>query len=90
MVGRLLSVKAAAAVLAALLLVGGVAAAATGRLPGQAQPAAEQAPATTGHAVGPAARVELGVAVKQGLCQAWRAGQGAEGGRRADLPALGR
>ena len=90
---KLASVKAAAAVLAALLSIGGVAAAATGLLPGQAEQAADQAPSTTGAGaagrdVGAAAVVGLDGAAKQGLCQAWQAGQGTEDGRRADSPAF--
>jgi hypothetical protein len=92
MPSKLLSVKAAAAVLAAVLSVGGVAAA-TGLLPSQAQPAADQAPSTTaaraaGHGLGDAAVVDLGAAAKAGLCRAWQAGQGADSGRRADSPAF--
>jgi hypothetical protein len=45
---KVFSMKAAAAALVAVLSVGGVAAAATGLLPGQASPVADQAPATTG------------------------------------------
>jgi hypothetical protein len=90
---KLASVKAAAAVLAAVLSIGGVAAAATGRLPGQAQQAADQAPSTTGaaaagHGLGEAAVVDLGAAAKTGLCRAWQAGQSADHGRRADSPAF--
>jgi hypothetical protein len=87
---KLASVKAAAAVLAALLSIGGVAAA-TGLLPGQAEPAADQASSTTGagaagHGLGAAAVADLDGAAKTGLCQAWQAGQGTEDGRRADSP----
>jgi hypothetical protein len=45
---KVFTMKAAAAALVAVLSVGGVAAAATGLLPGQASPVADQAPATTG------------------------------------------
>jgi len=93
MPSKLFSVKAAAAVLVAVLSIGGVAVAATGLLPGQAAPAADRAASTTGagaagHGVGAAAVADLGAATKNGLCQAWQAGQGAEGGRRADSPAF--
>jgi hypothetical protein len=59
------TMKAAAAALVAVLSLGGVAAAASGRLPGQASPVAEQAPATTGaeaaaHGLGKAAAANLG------------------------------
>jgi hypothetical protein len=90
---KLASVKAAAAVLAAVLSIGGVAAAATGLLPGQAEPAADQAASTTGagaagHGLGEAAVADLGAAAKAGLCRAWWAGQGTDHGRRADSPAF--
>jgi len=90
MLGKLFSVKAAAAVLAAVLSIGGVAAAATGLLPGQAEPAADQAASTTGagHGLGEAAVAALDGAAKTGLCRAWQAGQGADNGRRADSPAF--
>jgi len=93
MPSRLFSVKAAAAVLVAVLSIGGVAAAATGLLPGQAEPAADQAPSTTGasvagHGLGAAAVADLGAAAKTGLCQAWQAGKSADHGRRAESPAL--
>jgi hypothetical protein len=94
MPSKLASVKVAAAVLAAVLSIGGVAAAATGLLPGQAEQAAERAPSTTGAGaagrgqVGEAAAAGLDAAAKQGLCQAWQAGQGADHGRRTDAAAL--
>ncbi len=90
MPSKVLRVKAAAAVLAAVLSIGGVAAAASGLLPGQADPVADQAPSTTAgsHGLGEAAVADLDGAAKQGLCRAWQAGQGAEGGRRADSAAL--
>jgi hypothetical protein len=47
MAGRAFTMKAAAAALVAVLSLGGVAAAATGLLPGQASPVADQAAATT-------------------------------------------
>jgi hypothetical protein len=90
---RLARVKAAAAVLAALLSIGGVAAAATGRLPGQAQRTADQASSTTaagaaGREVGAAAVAGLDGAAKQGLCRVWQAGQATDQGRRAEAPAF--
>jgi hypothetical protein len=93
MLGKLASVKAAAAVLAAVLSIGGVAAAATGLLPGRAEQAAGQAPSTTGagaarHGLGGAAVVDLGAAAKTGLCQAWQSGNGADHGGRAESPAF--
>jgi hypothetical protein len=58
--GKVFTMKAAAAALVAVLSIGGVAAAASGLLPGQASPVAHQAPATTGadaaaHGLGKAA-----------------------------------
>jgi len=94
MPSKVFSVKAAAAVLAALLSIGGVAAAATGLLPGQAEPLADQAASTTGAGaaghglVGDAAVVDLDAAAKTGLCRAWQAGQGTDNGRRAESPAF--
>jgi hypothetical protein len=93
MPSRLFSVKAAAAVLAAVLSIGGVAAAATGLLPGQAEPAADQAASTTaasvaGHGLGEAAVADIGAEAKTGLCRAWQAGKSADNGRRAESPAL--
>jgi hypothetical protein len=90
---RLARVKAAAAVLVALLSIGGVAVAATGRLPGQAQRAADQVSSATAAGaaardVGAAAVAGLDGAAKQGLCRAWQAGQGADQGRRAEAPAF--
>jgi hypothetical protein len=62
---KVLTMKAAAAALVAVLSLGGVAAAASGLLPDQASPVAEQAPATTGadaaaHGLGKAAAANLG------------------------------
>jgi len=93
MPSKVLRVKAAAAVLVAVLSIGGVAAAASGLLPGQADPVADRAPSRTGagagsHGLGQAAVADLDGAAKQGLCRAWQAGQGAEGGRREDSPVL--
>jgi hypothetical protein len=71
--------KAAAAALVAVLSVGGVAAAATGLLPGQASPVADQAPASTGadaagHGLGQAAVANMGGAAHAGSTD----GQGGE------------
>jgi hypothetical protein len=91
MPSKLFTAKAAAAALVAVLSVGGVAAAATGLLPGQASPLADQAPATTtasaGQGLGRAAAADLDRAT-QGLCRAWQAGRGADHGSRADAPAF--
>jgi hypothetical protein len=62
---KVLTMKAAAAALVAVLSLGGVAAAASGLLPDQASPVADQAPATTGaeaaaHGLGKAAAANLG------------------------------
>jgi hypothetical protein len=64
-VSRVFTMKAAAAALVAVLSIGGVAAAATGLLPGQASPVADQAPATTAadaaaHGLGQAAAANVG------------------------------
>jgi hypothetical protein len=76
---KVFTMKAAAAALVAVLSIGGIAAAATGLLPGQASPAADQAPATTGadaaaHGLGKAAAANMG-----GMAQAGSTdGQGRE------------
>ena len=62
---KVLTMKAAAAALVAVLSLGGVAAAASGLLPNQASPVAEQAPATTGaeaaaHGLGKGTAADLG------------------------------
>jgi hypothetical protein len=62
---KVLTIKAAAAALVAVLSLGGVAAAASGLLPDQASPVAEQAAASTGadaaaHGLGKAAVANLG------------------------------
>jgi hypothetical protein len=90
--GKVCTMKAAAAALVAVLSIGGVAAAATGRLPGQASPVADQAPTTTGASVagqglGSAAIADRDGAT-QGLCRAWQAGKGVDSGSRADTPAF--
>jgi hypothetical protein len=74
---KVLTMKAAAAALVAALSLGGVAAAASGLLPGQASPVADQAPAATGaegaaHGLGQAAAANLGGAANAGAA----AGQG--------------
>jgi hypothetical protein len=89
---KLFTIKAAAAALVAVLSVGGVAAAATGRLPGQARHVADQAPSTTAasaaaHGLGKAAVTDLDRAT-HGLCRAWQAGQGADNGSRTDSVAF--
>jgi hypothetical protein len=68
---KVLTIKAAAAALVAVLSIGGVAAAASGLLPDQASPVADQAPATTGadaaaHGLGKAAAANLGGSVNAG------------------------
>jgi hypothetical protein len=83
---KALTMKAAAAALVAVLSLGGVAAAASGLLPGQASPVAEQAPATTGAEaaaanVGGTATAES--TVGQGRAEA--AGPDATGTARAGL-----
>ena len=95
---KVFTMKAAAAALVAVLSVGGVAAAATGLLPGQASPVADQAPATTaadaaGQGMGAAASVDLDAAAQVGLCRALQAGQGADHGSpggHAGVPGPGR
>jgi hypothetical protein len=74
---KLLTIKAAAAALVTVLSLGGVAAAASGLLPDQASPVADQASATTGadaasHGLGKAAAANLGGAADAGSA----AGQG--------------
>jgi hypothetical protein len=84
---KVLTMKAAAAALVAALSLGGVAAAASGLLPDQASPVADQAPATTGadaaaHGLGQAAAGNLGGAANAGnLGGATRAGSAAGQGR---------
>jgi hypothetical protein len=95
MPSRLFSVKAAAVVVA-VLSVGGVAAAA-GKLPGRSQQAAQHA-STTSQA-GSSERAHSGGATgahgpdatgpaKDGLCQAWRSGQGSTNGSRMEATAF--
>jgi hypothetical protein len=87
---KVFTMKAAAAALVAVLSVGGVAAAATGLLPGQASPAADQAPAATaaaaGQGVGAAARVDLGGAAQAGATD----GKGRESAVGPDATAAAR
>src|SRR5215217_8527428 len=91
---KVLTIKAAAAALVAVLSLGGVAAAASGLLPDQASPVADQAPATTGadaaaHGLDKAAAAKLGGSanadstVGQGRTSA--AGPDATGTARAGL-----
>jgi hypothetical protein len=92
MPSKLLTVKAAAAALIAVLSIGGVAAAATGLLPGQARPVADQAPSTTAadaaaHGLGKAAVADLDKATHE-LCEAWQAGKGTDQGARMEAPAF--
>jgi hypothetical protein len=73
------TIKAAAAALVAVLSIGGIAAAATGLLPDQASPVADQATATTAadaaaHGLGKAAAANLGGTAQAGST----AGQGRE------------
>jgi hypothetical protein len=76
---KVLTMKAAAAALVAVLSIGGVAAAATGLLPDQASPVANQAAATTAadaaaHGLGKAAAANLGRSANAGSAD----GQGRE------------
>jgi hypothetical protein len=91
---KTVTMKAAAAALVAVLAVGGVAAAASGRLPGQASPVAGSAAATTGadavgHRLGKAADARLGGAARtgspDGQGHASVAGPDATGAARAGL-----
>lgn len=76
---KVFTIKAAAAALVAVLSIGGIAAAATGLLPDQASPLADQATATTaadaaGHGLGKAAAANLAGTAQAGST----AGQGRE------------
>jgi hypothetical protein len=76
---KVLTIKAAAAALVAVLSIGGIAAAATGLLPDQASPVADQATATTaadaaGHGLGKAAAANLAGTAPAGSTE----GQGRE------------
>jgi hypothetical protein len=68
---KVFTMKAAAAALVAVLSIGGIAAAATGLLPGQASPVADQAAASTGadaaaHGLGEAAIANMGGTAQAG------------------------
>ena len=91
---KVLTMKAAAAALVAVLSLGGVAAAASGLLPGQASPVADQATASTGadaaaHGLGKAAAAELSGSAQAGSAngqgQASAAGPDASGTARFGL-----
>jgi hypothetical protein len=91
---KVFTIKAAAAALVAVLSVGGIAAAATGHLPGQASPVADQAAATTGadaaaQGLGKAAAANLGGAADAGSAdgqgRASAVGPDASGAARAGL-----
>ena len=75
---KVLTMKAAAAALVAVLSIGGVAAAASGLLPDQASPVADQATASTG---GDAAAQGLGKAAAANLGESANAGSAAGQGR---------
>jgi hypothetical protein len=88
---KVFTMKAAAAALVAVLSLGGVAAAASGLLPDQASPVADQAPATTGadaaaHGLGQAAAANLGGTAQAGST----AGQGRESAVGPDAHAAAR
>jgi hypothetical protein len=88
---KVLTMKAAAAALVAALSLGGVAAAASGLLPDQASPVADQVPATTGadaaaHRLGQAAAANLGGAANAGSA----AGQGRESAVGPDVTGAAR
>jgi hypothetical protein len=90
---KVFTMKAAAAALVAVLSIGGVAAAASGLLPGQASPVADQAPATTAdaaaHGLDKAATANLGGAAQTGSTngqgRASAVGPDASGTARAGL-----
>ena len=82
--GKVFTMKAAAAALVAVLSIGGVAAAASGLLPDQASPVADQAPATTdageaAHGPGKAAAANLGGSANAGSTAEEAAGESAVG-----------
>jgi hypothetical protein len=88
---KVFTMKAAAAALVAVLSVGGVAAAASGLLPDQASPVADQAAATTGadaaaHGLGKAAVANIGGTAKAGSTD----GQGRESAVGPDATAAAR
>jgi hypothetical protein len=82
---KVLTMKAAAAALVAALSLGGVAAAASGLLPDQASPVADQAPATgadaAAHGLGKAAAANLGESARAGSAD----GQGRESATGPDV-----
>jgi hypothetical protein len=91
---KVFTIKAAAAALVAVLSVGGIAAAATGHLPGQASPVADQAAATTAadaavRGLGRAAVANLGGSAQAGATDAQgresAVGPDATGAARAGL-----
>ena len=86
---KVFTIKAAAAALVAVLSIGGIAAAATGLLPGQASPVADQATATTAadaaaHGLGKAAAADLAGTAQAGSTE------GQVGRRRLGPTPLGR
>jgi hypothetical protein len=88
---KVFTMKAAAAALVAVLAIGGVAAAASGLLPGQASPVADQAAATTGadaaaQGLGKAAAANLGGSAHAGSAD----GQGRESAVGPDATAAAR
>jgi hypothetical protein len=88
---KVFTMKAAAAALVAVLSLGGVAAAATGLLPDQASPVANQKPATTdadaaAHGLGKAATANLGESAQAGTPD----GQGRESAVGPDATAAAR
>jgi hypothetical protein len=88
---KVFTMKAAAAALVAVLSIGGIAAAATGLLPGQASPVADQAAATTGadaaaHGLGEAAVANMGGTAQAGSTD----GQGRESAVGPDATAAAR
>jgi hypothetical protein len=91
---KVLTMKAAAAALVAALSLGGVAAAASGLLPDQASPVADQTPASTGadaaaHGLGQAAAANLGESARAGAADSQgresATGPDATGAARAGL-----
>jgi len=91
---KVFTIKAAAAALVAVLSVGGIAAAATGHLPGQASPVADQAAATTAadaaaQGLGKAAAADVGGTAQAGATDAQgrasAVGPDATGAARAGL-----
>ena len=86
MPSKVLTIKAAAAALVAVLSIGGMAAAATGLLPDQASPVADQAAASTAadaaaHGLGQAAAANLGGTAQAGST----AGQGRDSAGGPDV-----